>query len=66
MKSESFLSLCRQHVADTFKAQKGRKNIVKIINVIAVLQPYEAMRILSVPVYCPECVSTDTELYTFF
>ncbi len=30
------------------------------------LQPYEAMRILSVPVYCPECVSTDTELYTFF
>ncbi len=66
MKSESFLALCRQHVADTFKAQKGCKNIDKIIHVISVLQPYEATRILSVPVNCPECVSTDTELYTFF
>ncbi len=61
MKSGSFLALCGQHVTDTFKAQKGRKDIVKIVHVTSVLQPYEATRITLVPVYCPECVSTDME-----
>ncbi len=38
MKSESFLTL-DSNVTDMFKAQKGSKDIVKIVHVTSVVQP---------------------------
>ncbi len=41
MKSKSFLSFSSidSEATDTFKAQKGSKNIVKIVHVTSVVQP---------------------------
>ncbi len=40
MKSESFLTLHRDsNTTDTVKAQKGSKDIVKIVHVTSVVQP---------------------------
>ncbi len=39
MKSENFLILHRQQATDTVKAQKGGKDIVKIVHVTSGVQP---------------------------
>ncbi len=38
MKSKSFLTLHRQQ-RDKFKAQKGSKDVIKIVHVTSVVQP---------------------------
>ncbi len=38
MKSESFLTPIESNTTDTFKAQKGSKDIVKIVHVTSVVQ----------------------------
>ncbi len=39
MKSESFLTSIDSNATDTFKAQKGSEDILKIVHVTSVVQP---------------------------
>ncbi len=39
MKSESFLTCIDSNAIEMFKAQKGSKNIIKIVHVTSAVQP---------------------------